>query len=186
MKKMSDFILRGAEQKFWTTPELVLKLLETLDLRSIVVLAEATKDSEVHGIVIKVLQGAVTWRKLMMRSWGSDSHHFIIYQRFREETAIVKHLTKILLRMEKPKPLQLDLLEFICEKNRGSNMSGVSLSCTCNIGGHLVSQRGFRHLEKVEGAFASANQKIEKISVPHLGDVLLALGSRAAGVSIQT
>ena len=42
------------------------------------------------------------------------------------------------------------------------------------------------HLEKVEGAFASADQKIEKISVPHLGDVLLALGSRAAGVSIQT
>ena len=36
------------------------------------------------------------------------------------------------------------------------------------------------HLEKVEGAFASADQKIEKISVPHLGDVLLALGSRAA------
>ena len=72
MKKMSDFVLRGAEQKFWTTPELVLKLLETLDLRSIVVLAEATKDSEVQGIVIKVLQGAVTWRKLMMRSWGSQ------------------------------------------------------------------------------------------------------------------
>ena len=128
---MSDFVLRGAEQKFWATPELVLKLLETLDLRSIVVLAEATKDSEVDGIVIKVLQGAVTWRKLMMRSWGSDSHHFNIYhQRFREETVIVKHLTKILLRMEKPKPLQLDLLEFICEKYRGSNMSGVSLSCT--------------------------------------------------------
>ena len=180
-ERMSSFGQKEGEDKFWATPELVQKLLETLDLSSISALAEAAEYSDVHGITIKILQGASVWNKLMRRSWGSASSFSNIGKRFEEETIMIHHLTKILQRMEKPKPLLMNLLEFICEKSRGSSESGVRVTCSCNIGGHLMSERGFMHLEEVEGAFASAEQQIEKISVGKLspGGFLSALSSRA-------
>ena len=56
------------------------------------------------------------------------------------------------------------------------------MSCPCNTSGHVVSREGFLLLEAVEGAFASAEQQIEKISVWVLREsegLLSALSSRA-------
>ena len=95
---------------------------------------------------------------------------------------MVEQLTKILQRMENPKPLQLDLLEYICEKKPGRKWPTIRVSCPCNPSGHLVSKDGFLLLEAVEGAFASAEQQIEKISVRELRGsegLLSALSSRA-------
>ena len=98
---------------------------------------------------------------------------------------VVEQLTKVLKRMENPKPLQLDLLEYICQKKPGRGLPSVcviSVSCPCNTSaGHSVSGEGFLLIEAVEGAFASAEQQIEKISVEELSEsesLLSALSSR--------
>ena len=160
---MSSATNREAEKKFWQMPELVEQLLPFLDPGSVSRLAE------LHPLTVEILEGAPAWRKLMLRSR-------------LEEPDVVEQITKILQRMENPKPLQLDLLECICQKKFGRGLPKIRVSCPCNPSGHLVSKEGFLLLEAVEGAFASADQQIEKISVRELRGsegLLSALSSRA-------
>ena len=154
---------REAEKKFWQMPDLVETLLAFLDACAV------SRLSQLHPLTVEILQGASAWKKLMLRSC-------------LEEPDVVEQLTNILQRMENPKPLQLDLLEYICEKKPGRKWPTIRVSCPCNPSGHLVSKDGFLLLEAVEGAFASAEQQIEKISVRDLRGsegLLSALSSRA-------
>ena len=116
---MSSATNREAEKKFWQMPELVESFLPFLDPGSV------SRLSLLHPLTVEILEGAPAWKKLMLRSP-------------LEEPDVVEQLTKILQRMENPKPLQLDLLEYICEKKPGvQEWQRVSVSCPCNTSGHL-------------------------------------------------
>ena len=72
----------------------------------------------------------------------------------------------------------LDLLEFICERFSPLDNACVQVSCP-NHSSHSVLYLAFVLLQHVEAVFGSAEQKVEKILVPHLVDPLLtALTSR--------
>ena len=66
----------------------------------------------------------------------------------------------------------LDLLGVICERFPPMDNACVQVSCP-NHPSHSVLPLGFLLLEHVEAVFGSAEQKVEKILVPHLVDPLL-------------
>ena len=140
-----------AEKKFWSTPELIERLLLNLDLKSTMCLAQA------HELTQNVLEGTRVWNKLIKRICPIDT-----LDQVENHVAIVKSLKDYEDHL-------LDLLEVICESNPvpdgGDWHIAVQMGCPChpNLDYHVVSLAGFMLLEEVEGAFGTTVQTLEVI-----------------------
>ena len=183
----------SAERRFWRTPELVEKLLPLLDARSISRLAQ------VHQLTVELLQAASFWNDLVRRTCPYDEispdqmdnqYEFcnLVQDTFQEQKRAIKHLIKLLKKMEDPDVFLLQLLHVICDRFPSVGVRELwddkpvlfQLSCPCKTS-HSVSHLGFMLLEEVEEALGTAEQKVEKVSINHLREPWLsALSSRAS------
>ena len=183
-----------AVQKFMATPELVEKLLlPFLDTGSTKHLAEA------HGLTLEVLGKALSWDKLIKRTFPVDHEAGIFME---SENLRARFLAEI-VRMTKNSNsdqmasnwLQMEraLLHSICERfpaypvpnPQRVPLSGIDLiavSCSC-LKTHMVSTWGFLLLEEIEGEFGSHLQPILKIQIDYMleeeVDLLSAISARA-------
>ena len=163
-----------AVEKFFTTPELVEKLLLFLDLKSTKHLAEA------HVFTRKILRKPFTWEKLIKRTLGYRDTQASVKVQGRRLAAI---LTTILSDSEseneeivKDPKLSHLLLHTLCGKffswwSSARPLPDVDVRCFC-LQTHRVSSSGFRALEEIE---ASLDQndipiglEVDKVRSPQL------------------
>ena len=150
-----------AEKKFWEIPELVERLLDFLDLPSTLHLAQ------IHELTRKILQGSLAWNKLIKRcvllSGESDAP-------LEDKMVVVKDLTALLMLMKVPKANMMDLLDLICEKRISDleillgNLPTVQMVSSTHPDPWGVTFSDFLLLEVIEGAFGTAEQKVEKVN----------------------
>ena len=144
-----------AEHKFLNLPELIERLISSLDPLSALRLLES------HVIDKDILQKSLSgkaWNKLIRSSsYGEEA---------LLEVEDVKNLVKILklMKVEEPSKFLLPLLDLICESGLSQPYSsGVEVICPNHPEPHLVTPDAFLLLEEVEGAFGTAEQSIKSI-----------------------
>ena len=136
------------EHRFWMIPEMIAKLLPFLNLKSTLCLAQAHEETQ------NVLEGALIFKKLLERSSPLTQLHK------------VENLVAILKLMKDPKPNLPQVLDAICESNSPFPSSDfVRMDCPHHLHSHFISLRGFKLLEKVEGAFGTTEQTVESVSL---------------------
>ena len=162
-----------AVEKFFTTPELVEKLLLFLDLKSTKQLAEA------HVFTRKILRKPFTWDKLIKRTLKWDTQAWVKAQGRR----LAAILTTILSDSEseneeivKDPKLSHLLLHTMCKRlpsfwSSARPVPDVVVRCFC-LQTHRVSSYGFLALEEIE---ATLDQKdipigleVDKVRSPQL------------------
>ena len=180
-----------AERKFWSTPELVEKLLFHLPLASTKELARC------HRLTRKILGKPFCWNKLSNKTLEGEDFILNSYTMPKEDDmhlAVMRPKIKLLSQIlnlaesaDKPQ-LELDFLHTICERYLTKDMSQdsdwpppemdplaairehcfkprrnhVSLSCCC-LETHQVSLWGFVLLMDVEATLVSRKQSIEEV-----------------------
>ena len=167
-----------AEQKFWSSPELVENFLPFLDAQAVLCLARSRisctldilKDKENPSIWTKLIRRSVpemparyAWRD--NNSEGGRPRENIVDARaiVEEKRAQILPVIAILKIMGGADFHILSLLEVICEKSPWDHISfGVQIACPGQES-HYVSPLGFLLLEEVELAFGSALQEILSI-----------------------
>ena len=185
---------RGAERKFWRTPELVEKLLPLLDARS------TSRLAHVHHLTVELLQAASFWNDLIRRTCPYNElmpdNEFSLYreseygiwveQKFHNHQRVINPLTSLLRKMGNPKVSLLELLHVVCERyppvayRFDDKPTFFQLGCPCKKS-HSVSHLGFMLLEELEEALGTVEQKVEKVCVDYLQEPWLsALSSRAS------
>ena len=147
-----------AERKFWKTPELVERLLQFLDVESTSRLAQS------HVRTLNILEGGWVWNKFIKRICPYDDEDNEGVKEPEKKLYVIKTLVAILKLMKDPQALLIDLLELICErccsKGTPGQMSLVNVLCCCQSEPHILPMEAFVHLEEVEGAFGTTNQRI--------------------------
>ena len=189
-----------AERKFWSTPELVEKLLFHLPLASTKELARC------HRLTRQILGKPFCWNKLSNKTLEGEDFILNSYTMPKEDDmhlAVMRPKIKLLSQIlnlaesaDKPQ-LELDFLHTICERYLTMDMSQdsdwpppemdplaaireqcfkpmrnhVSLSCCC-LETHQVSLWGFVLLMDVEATLVSRKQSIEEVVVvPYFPDL---------------
>ena len=197
-KKMSS-VQGSSGKKFWKTPELVDLLLGHLDATSILELAKA------HPPTILNLQSVCLWNKLIQKTCPNDTRRPFgdtpdtpwLEKNLSAKKAKIEPLIKLLAKMEEPQDYVVSLLDLICTRfpadasrqfTVSKDASGkllyqtegfVEVSCPRHAASHSVSPLGFLVLEEVERSLGSAEQRVEKVGLGHLGGLLISsLGSR--------
>ena len=107
-----------ARKIFWSTPELVDKLVPFLDAKSLSSLAQA------HRFTAKVLEGVAVWSKLVRRcvpyteNRPEEVQSFTAWigSTFKEKKTNLNHLVKILKEIKNPKVPLRELLHVICDR----------------------------------------------------------------------
>ena len=140
-----------AEHKFLNLPELIERLISSLDPLSALRLLES------HVIDKDILQKSLSgkaWNKLIRSSsYGEEALLEV------EDVKILK-----LMKVEEPNKFLLTVLDLICESGPSQPYSsGVEVICPNHPEPHLVTPDAFLLLEEVEGAFGTAEQSIESI-----------------------
>ena len=94
--------------KFWKSPELIVKLLPFLDLKSTLCLVRC------HDLTKNILQRGFAWNNLVRRTcpFGWEEDHYVL----QHKIDVVKDLMSILKVLKHPKVVLLDILDTICEK----------------------------------------------------------------------
>ena len=165
-----------AEMKFWRSPELIVKLLPFLDLKSTLCLARS------HDLTKNILQRGFAWNNLVRRTcpFGWEEDQYVL----QHKIDVVKDLVSILKLLKHPKVLLLDLLDAICDRfpadSNGLQIPEMSVGCPRHPGAsHNISWSGFLLLEEVEGAFGTTEQSLGSVYGETLrGATLAALSSR--------
>ena len=152
-----DFKGCEAEKKFWKTPELIERLLLFLDVESTSCLAKS------HARTLNILEGGWVWNKFIKRICPYDEEDIEDVKEPETKLDVIKNLVAILKLMEDPQVLLVDLLELICERccskepHRGSR---ATVLCSHHSEPHILPLEAFVHLEEVEGAFGTTEQRI--------------------------
>ena len=157
--------MSSSERKVWQSPELLDKLLSYLDVSSTLHLAQA------HAFTIQVLQNKSCWNKFIRRTCPSQDSDG------RQSKAAVEALLKM---MGSPQDLLRDLLDVVASRFPAEDHDWiwivddddeleivrclVVVSCPCQLQSHSVSPPGFLHLELIEGALGSAEQRVEEVA----------------------
>ena len=160
--------MSSSERKVWQSPELLDKLLSYLDVSSTLHLAQA------HAFTIQVLQNKSCWNKFIRRTCPSQDSDG------RQSKAAVEALAELLKMMGSPQDLLRDLLDVVASKFPAEDHDWiwivddddeleivpclVVVSCPCQLQSHSVSPPGFLHLELIEAALGSAEQRVEEVA----------------------
>ena len=157
--------MSSSERKVWQSPELLDKLLSYLDVSSTLHLAQA------HAFTIQVLQNKSCWNKFIRRTCPSQDSGG------RQSEAAVAELLKM---MGSPQDLLRDLLDVVASRFPAEDHDWiwivddddeleivpclVVVSCPCQLQSHSVFSPGFLHLELIEAALGSAEQRVEEVA----------------------
>ena len=164
-----------AEKQFWCRPDLVAELLPFLDTDATISLTQLTNLNTAHGRAL--------WNKLIRRyvcvrrEESTSPDHWDQEKKFVQAKILVMDLVKILKMKEEASLLQLDFLNFICERfsasqNPNSDFVEIrSSSPLCTF--HTVSPLGFLLLEAAEGALGSTNLTLDSVVVANLDNHLI-------------
>ena len=162
-----------AAEKFWRNPHLVEQLLPFLDVDTTLQLALSKV-----GCTLQVLQRSSVWKKLIKRTFPSNSQ---IQQ--DEDRIKIKCLVEILKMMKEPNSYILVLLEAVCEKipslpDSTSTGEFVKISCPWHEF-HSISPLDFMILEEAEAVVGSAAvQEIKSLKGILKGPLLSAIAAR--------
>ena len=170
-----------AEKQFWCRPDLVAELLPFLDSDATISLAQLANLNTAHG---RALWNKLSRRYVCVRREESTSpDNWDQEKKFVQAKILVMDLVKILKMKEEASSLQLDFLNFICERfsasqNPSSDFVEIrSSSPLCTF--HTVSPLGFLLMEAAEGALGSTNLTLDSVVVANLDDHLIsAVASR--------
>ena len=127
-----------AERVFWCRPDLVAKLLAFLDTNSTICLAQLTNLNTAHG---RALWNLLIRRQLCVRReevtspdrWDNEKE-------FVQARILVMDLVNILKLKKEASLLQLDLLNFICERFSASPIANTDF-----VEMHLASSHPSSH-----------------------------------------
>ena len=186
--------LAEAEKKFWTTPELVDRLMTFLDGQSTLALVEALP------LALDIIGGKSSWIKLVRRVCPYDTPDTpcvsvaeweeIVAEERKDVVTLVEILK--MMELEDPSSLLLDLLHAICgnfppvdrddmpveaRAFRYNNITGpevIQVSCSCEQASHALSPYGFLYLEEAERAMGTTLQKVQRVVVDDLEEPWLA------------
>ena len=142
--------LETSKQKVLNTPELVERLLLSMNPTSILQLTKS-----------RVVEKKILQKGLSLKVWRG------LVKQFGDE---VKELTEILKLMnpKDPESLLLPLLHMICEKYplRTSWREEVRIGCRCQAESHMISLDAFQFLEEhVEGVLGTAAQSLLALGI---------------------
>ena len=162
------------QQKFFSTRELVERLISFLDTETTLSLAQ----SVVNEDTLRESLGSKAWSELIKRGSNGETGELQEEEEDEEELEeeYVSNLVKILkilkvMELEEPSKLILPLLDQICKMfPPGENTDLVQVVCPCNPEPHLISLDAFHLLEQVEGAFGTALQSIQSVRCFFLQD----------------
>ena len=157
-------------------PDLVGDLLPFLDSDATISLAHLTCLNTAHGRAL--------WNKLIIRRHvcvrreeSTSPDHWDQEKEFAQVKILVMDLVNVLKMKEESSSIQLDLLNFICERFSASqipNLDFVEMRSSPPLHTfHTVSPLDFLLLEAAEGALGSTNLTLESVVVTNLDDHLL-------------
>lgn len=160
-----------AEKKFWNTPELIERLISSLDPASALRLLQSS-----------VMDKDILQKSLSFKAWNNLINHKGLLQ--EEDVRVLVKILKF-LELGEPGAFLLPLLDLICESRPSyqglfSRGEMVEMLCPCHPEDpHSITDEAFMLLEEVEGAFRTMEQSIRSITVWELQEPLLsALSSR--------
>ena len=153
-----------AEAKFWETPELLERLLSTLDLDSTFSLARVMNKE-----ILKRSMTAKVWTTLVRQSFETMVIPDVPSDDDADSLAVAQKLASILKIMKTPKAFLLDALHVICERLPPSLASSrddpdkLQVSCPSHSEPHSISGWGFILLEEMEAALRTTEQSIRSV-----------------------
>ena len=141
--------------------------------------------AQAHAFTIQVLQNKSCWNKFIRRTCPSQDSDG------RQSKAAVEALAELLKMMGSPQDLLRDLLDVVASRFPAEDHDWiwimddddeleivrclVVVSCPCQLQSHSVFSPGFLHLELIEAALGSAEQRVEEVANDDMWNVLVVL-----------